>query len=49
MGMVCADSLQFEEVVKVCEEERRWEFLVVAAPLRLPGGTGSLINPIAIF
>jgi kynurenine formamidase len=49
MGMACADSLQFEELVKVCEEEQRWEFLVVAAPLRLPGGTGSLFNPIAIF
>ncbi|HUU14616.1 MAG TPA: cyclase family protein [Terriglobia bacterium] len=49
MGMACADSLQFEELVKVCEEERRWEFLVVAAPLRLPRGTGSLFNPIAIF
>jgi kynurenine formamidase len=49
MGMACADSLQFEELVKVCEEEQRWEFLVVAAPLRLPGATGSLFNPIAIF
>jgi kynurenine formamidase len=49
MGMVCADSLQFEELVKVCEEEKRWEFMVVATPLRLPGGTGSLFNPIAIF
>ena len=49
MGMICADSLQFEELVKVCEEEKRWEFMVVACPLRLPGGTGSLFNPIAIF
>ena len=49
MGMACADSLQFEELVKVCEEENRWEFLVVAAPLRLPRGTGSLFNPLAIF
>ena len=49
MGMVCSDSLQFEELVKVAEEEKRWEFLVVAAPLRLPGGTGSLFNPIAVF
>ena len=49
MGMICADSLQFEELVKVCEEEKRWEFMVVASPLRLPGGTGSLFNPIAIF
>ena len=49
MGMACADSLQFEELVPVCEIEQRWEFMVVAAPLRLPGGTGSLFNPVAIF
>jgi len=49
MGMLCADSLQFEELIKVCEEEKRWEFMVLIAPLRLPGGTGSLFNPIAIF
>jgi kynurenine formamidase len=49
MGMACSDSLQFEELVSICEEEGRWEFMVVAAPLRLPRGTGSLFNPIAIF
>ncbi len=49
MGMACSDSLQFEELVPVCEQEQRWEFMVVAAPLRLPRGTGSLFNPIAIF
>jgi kynurenine formamidase len=49
MGMACADSLQFEELLKVCEEENRRTFMVVAAPLRLPRGTGSLFNPIAIF
>lgn len=49
MGMCCADNLQFEELVMVCEEEKRYEFMIVLAPLRLPGGTGSLFNPIAIF
>jgi hypothetical protein len=49
MGMVCADSLQFEELVTVCDQEKRREFMIVACPLRLPGGTGSLFNPIAIF
>jgi hypothetical protein len=29
--------------------EKRWEFLVVASPLRLPRGTGSLFNPIIIY
>jgi kynurenine formamidase len=49
MGMACADCLQFEDLAKVCEEENRWTFMVVAAPLRLPRGTGSLFNPIAIL
>jgi kynurenine formamidase len=49
MGMACTDSLQFEELANVCKEEKRWEFMVVIAPLRLPRGTGSPINPIAIF
>jgi kynurenine formamidase len=46
MGMVVADSLQFEELAQVCEEERHWEFMVVIEPLRLPKGTGSPFNPI---
>ena len=27
----------------------RWEFLLVAAPIPNPGGTGSPLNPLAIF
>ena len=49
MGMLAADSLQFEELALACEAEERWEFMVVGLPLRLPGGTGSPWNPIAIF
>jgi kynurenine formamidase len=49
MGMACADCLQFEDLVKLCEQQNRWTFMIVAAPLRLPRGTGSLFNPIAIF
>jgi kynurenine formamidase len=49
MGMLVSDSLQFEELVQACEEEDRYEFMVVGLPLRLPGGTGSPWNPIAIF
>ena len=49
MGMLTADSLQFEDLARACEEEGRWEFMVVGLPLRLPGGTGSPWNPIAIF
>ncbi len=49
MGMICADSLNLEDLAAICEEEKRWEFLVTAAPLRLPRATGSLFNPTAIF
>ena len=49
MGMLASDSLQFEELALACEEEGRFEFMVVGLPLRLPGGTGSPWNPIAIF
>lgn len=49
MGMLISDSLQHEDLAKACEEEGRWEFMVVGLPLRLPGATGSPWNPIAIF
>ncbi len=49
MGMCVADSLQFEDLARVCEEEQRWEFMVAICPLRLPKATGSPFNPIAIF
>jgi kynurenine formamidase len=49
MGMLAADSLQLEDVAAACAEEGRFEFMVIGLPLRLPGGTGSPWNPIAIF
>jgi kynurenine formamidase len=49
MGMLVSDSLQFEDLAAACEAEGRHEFMVVGLPLRLPGGTGSPWNPIAIF
>jgi kynurenine formamidase len=49
MGVHLLDYLQFEDVAAHCEATGRWEFLFVAAPLRIVGGTGSPLNPIAIF
>jgi len=49
MGMLIADSLQLEELAQAVSEERRFEFMVVGLPLRLPGATGTPWNPIAIF
>jgi kynurenine formamidase len=49
MGLHLLDYLQFDDLLPVCEAAARWSFLCVIAPLRLPGGTGSPINPIAIL
>ncbi|MEU6658656.1 cyclase family protein [Streptomyces sp. NPDC046821] len=49
MGLHLLDYLQFEDLVPVCEEEGRWSFLCVVAPLRLPHATGSPVNPIAVL
>jgi kynurenine formamidase len=49
MGVHLFDYLQFEDLVRQCEEAESWEFQFVAAPLRIIGGTGSPVNPIAIF
>jgi kynurenine formamidase len=49
MGVRLLDYLQLEDLREACEAARRWEFLFMAAPLRIVGGTGSPINPIAIL
>ena len=49
LGLHLMDYLQFDELAPLCEREGRWSFLCVIAPLRLPTGTGSPVNPIAIL
>ena len=49
MGVHLLDYLQLEDLAAACERAGRWEFLFVAAPLRISGGTGSPVNPLAIF
>ncbi|MFE9254278.1 cyclase family protein [Streptomyces sp. NPDC006879] len=49
LGMHLLDYLQFEDLVPLCEQEGRWSFLCVVAPLRLPQATGSPVNPVAVL
>jgi kynurenine formamidase len=49
LGIHLLDYLQLEDLRAACEQAGRWEFLFVAAPLRIPGGTGSPVNPLAIL
>ena len=49
MGVHLLDNLALAELARACADRKRWEFLFAVAPLRIPGGTGSPINPIAIL
>ncbi|WP_196278935.1 cyclase family protein [Catellatospora vulcania] len=49
LGLHLMDYLQFGELRALCEQEERWSFLCVIAPLRLPAATGSPVNPIAVL
>jgi kynurenine formamidase len=49
VGLWLLDNCDLEELAAACAAERRWDFLFVIAPLRLAGGTGSPVNPIAVF
>jgi len=49
MGVHLLDYLQFEDLRVACQRAGRWEFLFVASPLLIAGGTGSPVNPVAVF
>lgn len=49
MGVPLLDNLDLESLSTACAEEGRYEFLFVVAPLNVPFGTGSPVNPLAIF
>ena len=49
MGMPIFDNLDLEALGEEAAKRERWEFLLTAAPLPVPGGTGSPLNPIATF
>ena len=49
MGLYLLDYLDLDALAELCEAMHRSSFLCVVAPLRLRAGTGSPVNPIAIF
>lgn len=49
MGLHLLDNLDLEALAAICAAEKRWGFLLTLAPLRIQGGTGSPLNPIAMF
>jgi kynurenine formamidase len=49
MGTPMFDNCDLEPLSQEAAARHRWEFLLTAAPLAVPKGTGSPLNPIAIF
>jgi kynurenine formamidase len=49
MGTPLLDNLNLEALAEATAARRRWTFLLSVAPIRIPGGLGSPVNPIAVF
>jgi kynurenine formamidase len=49
LGVHILDRSDFEALREAAAARNRWEFMLMIAPLPIPHGTGSPVNPIAIF
>jgi hypothetical protein len=49
MGLCILDNPDVEALASACREEGRSEFALIVAPLRIAGGTGSAVNPLALL
>ncbi len=48
-GVGLVDNALLEPLAAACAEENRYEFMLMVLPLVVPGGTGSPLNPVALF
>jgi kynurenine formamidase len=49
MGLAILDCADCERLAEVCRTLSRYVFCVIVAPLRIPGGSASAVNPLALF
>jgi kynurenine formamidase len=49
LGMNLFDNCTLDDLADAAAARKRWTFLITAAPLPIVNGTGSPINPVAIF
>jgi kynurenine formamidase len=49
MGTPLFDNCDLEGLAEAAGSRKRWTFLLTASPLAVPHGTGSPLNPIAVF
>jgi kynurenine formamidase len=49
LGVHLIDRADFDALAEAAAARNRWEFMLTVAPLPIPKGTGSPVNPIASF
>ncbi len=49
MGLHLIDNLALGALAQACAERGRWAFLFTLGSIRVPGGTGCPVNPIAVL
>ena len=49
LGVHLIDRANLDELAEMAAEQNRWEFMLTISPLPIPNGTGSPVNPIAMF
>jgi kynurenine formamidase len=49
IGLHLIDNMALGELAATCAAAGRWEFLFTLAPLRIAGGTGCPVNPVAVL
>jgi kynurenine formamidase len=49
LGVHILDRADLEALSEAAAARNRWEFLLMVAPLPVPHGTGSPVNPLAVF
>jgi Putative cyclase len=49
LGTYLLDGVDLTQLAETAARLNRWTFMLVVAPLRAPGSSGSLVNPLAMF
>ena len=48
LGVTFTEIAWLDDLAAACAADGRWTFLYTAAPLKVVGGTGAPVNPVAI-
>ena len=49
LGVYLLDGVQLDRLAETAARLSRWEFMLVVAPPQVPGSTGAVVNPLAMF